>query len=109
MLKSGRPSSDGFGSGRPTSTGGWPASVARELGQPRPSSARRSRAQQQIARQVADERELRRDGEVGAARPPRRGARQSTRALPARSPTVGLICSSAIFTAFTVRSHFSLT
>ena len=66
MLKSGRPASDGFGSGSPTSTGGWPAQIARESRGDLPAARHEGAAQQQIARQVADERELGRHGQIGA-------------------------------------------
>ena len=62
-------------------------------------------AEQQIARQVADQRQLRRHGQLGAqARAASRAASTISRALPARSPTVGLICRSAIFTSVDQRT-----
>ena len=73
--------------------------LARERVERVPAAAHEAGAEQQIARQVADQRQLRRDREIGAAAPPpARSASRISRALPARSPTVGLICSSAIFT-----------
>ena len=80
VLKSGRPSSDGFGSGRPTSVGGSPSSSRASACELVPARVDEAVAEQQIARQVADERELRRDREVGAARAPPRGRRRQSAA-----------------------------
>ena len=66
LLNSGRPSSDGFGSGRPTSVGGPSASVAREPSRRSQLRATKSPDQQQIARQISDQRQLRGDREIGA-------------------------------------------
>ena len=91
MLKSGRPSSDGIRLGQAHEHRGQSASSMASAATRVPAVTNEALAEQQIARQVADQRQLRRDREIGALSPGLLGGLDDQAALPWRSPTVGLI------------------